>query len=80
MSYHIVEVCDRCGSRNMSPGITPEMAPDFGVALIALVDANDGPNGSAAQGCQECNPEVVRPRRSQTEGRLRAIWDGKAGS
>lgn len=50
MSHHLVEVCDRCGSRNMSPAITPEFAETFAAALPTLINAKDGPLGSAAIG------------------------------
>jgi hypothetical protein len=78
MSFHIVSVCPRCGSRNMSPEIRPDNAMQFETALSILVPLELMKSDLGA-GCQECDPDLPKSR-TATEGRLRAIWDGKAGS
>jgi hypothetical protein len=74
MSYHLVEVCERCGCRNMSPEIIPADADMFAQATVLLVRANAGPSGSGTRGCVNCNPAMDSD--TFAAGRALAIWDG----
>ena len=79
MSFHLTNVCDRCGARDMSPAITPEAAVEHASMLVLLVAADTQRTKEGNARCSACDPSVPDGPASQ-RGRLRAIWDGKAGS
>jgi hypothetical protein len=75
----MVIVCDRCGSRDMSPAFDEETAATAALAMVAFVDADARNNREGKSRCAMCDPTAPKGEAS-AEGRLRAIWDGKAGS